>query len=300
MTTTRNTGKAKPVPTSWQLPIADYLAEQAAAGRPRQTIDLRWSHLTRTARAMRCAPAEVTTGSLIRWFKTEQQWSLETRRSVRTTLRSFFAWALEHGITQDNPALGLPRMKPVRAVARPAPDYAWKLALAGSGPRVRLMVRLAGEAGLRRAEIAQVHTRDLIEGPCGAELLVHGKGNKQRIVPLSDELAALIRAGAGGHTPNLPSKGFLFPGREDGHLSPRYVGKLIGAVLPDHWSTHTLRHRFATRAYRGTRNIRAVQQLLGHENVHTTERYTAVDDHEMRAAMMAAASPMVPRESLPL
>jgi integrase/recombinase XerC len=51
---------------------------------------------------------------------------------------------------------------------------------------------------------------------------------------------------------------------------------------------HTLRHRFASRAYRGTRNLRAVQTLLGHASIATTERYTAVDDAEMRAAMVAA------------
>ena len=51
---------------------------------------------------------------------------------------------------------------------------------------------------------------------------------------------------------------------------------------------HTLRARFATRAYRGSRNLRAVQLRLGHASIATTERYTAVDDDEMRAAMMSA------------
>jgi site-specific recombinase XerD len=49
-----------------------------------------------------------------------------------------------------------------------------------------------------------------------------------------------------------------------------------------------LRHRFASRAHRGTRNLRAVQVLLGHESISTTERYTAVDDAEIRAAMVGA------------
>jgi integrase/recombinase XerC len=53
-------------------------------------------------------------------------------------------------------------------------------------------------------------------------------------------------------------------------------------------ATDTLCHRFATRAYRGTRNLRAVQLLLGHASIATTERYVAVDDAEIRAAMVAA------------
>ncbi|WP_336622215.1 tyrosine-type recombinase/integrase [Mycobacterium marseillense] len=144
-----------------------------------------------------------------------------------------------------------------------------------------MMLRLAAEAGLRRAEIARVHRRDLTRGPAGAALLVHGKGGKLRVVPLGDDLAAAI----------VGASGYLFPGDEDGHLSPRWVGKLMAGALPDHWTAHTLRHRFATRAYRGSRNLRAVQTLLGHSSVATTERYTAVDDEEIRAAMMAAAVP---------
>jgi integrase/recombinase XerC len=59
-------------------------------------------------------------------------------------------------------------------------------------------------------------------------------------------------------------------------------------VLPEPWTMHTLRHRFASRAFRGSRNLRAVQVLMGHSSIATTERYLAVDDDEVRAAMLAA------------
>lgn len=170
-------------------------------------------------------------------------------------------------------------MRAAAPAPRPAPDAVWSAAMAGADPRVRLMLRLAAEAGLRRAEIARVHRRDLTRGAAGAELLVHGKGAKLRVVPLGDDLAVAIAA----------ADGFLFPGDDEGgHLSPRWVGKLMAGALPDHWTAHTLRHRFATRAYRGSRNLRAVQVLLGHSSGATTERYTAVDDDEIRAAAMAA------------
>jgi integrase/recombinase XerC len=81
----------------------------------------------------------------------------------------------------------------------------------------------------------------------------------------------------------------LFPnGFDDGHMTAKHLGDLVARALPDHWTMHTLRHRFSSRAYRGTRNLHAVQVLLGHESIATTERYVAVDDSEIRAAMVAA------------
>ena len=191
---------------------------------------------------------------------------------------SFFTWAHEAGHIPTNPAEHLPVMRAGAPAPRPAPDAVWNAALTEAEPRTRLMLRLAAEVGLRQSEIARVHARDLTRGPAGAQLLVHGKGSKRRVVPINDDLAGTIAA----------SRGFLFPGDEEGHLSPRWVGKLIAGALPDHWTAHTLRHRFATRAYRGSRNLRAVQSLLGHSSVATTERYTAVDADEIRAAMLSA------------
>jgi integrase/recombinase XerC len=99
-----------------------------------------------------------------------------------------------------------------------------------------------------------------------------------------------LRRGAAGHTPGMPEQGWLFPTGFGGHLTPDCVGRLVARALPDGYAMHTLRHRFATRAYRGTHNLRAVQVLLGHESIATTERYLAVDDSEMRAAMVAAGN----------
>ncbi|ARG95769.1 tyrosine-type recombinase/integrase, partial [Mycobacterium kansasii] len=145
-------------------------------------------------------------------------------------------------------------------------------ALANADRRTELMLRLAGEAGLRRAEIAQVHTADLMDG--GA-LLGHGKGGKNRVVPISTYLVALIRQAPAG---------WLFPNTPDRHLTPEHVGKIISRALPDNWTAHTLRHRMASRAFRGSRNIRAVQALLGHESILTTQRYVAICDDEIWAA----------------
>ena len=71
----------------------------------------------------------------------------------------------------------------------------------------RLMLRLGAECGLRRFEIAKVHSRDVMRDLVGWSLVVVGKGDKQRIVPIGDDLALLIRS----------AHGYLFPGRWSGH-----------------------------------------------------------------------------------
>lgn len=157
--------------------------------------------------------------------------------------------------------------------------------IARADDRTALMVRLAGEAGLRRAEVAQVHARDLMEDLTGWSLLVHGKGDRERVMTLSRPLATLLRArllAVGG--------GYAFPGDDDGHLSPRWVGRLVADALPEGWTMHTLRHRFATRFHEASgRDVFLTQEALGHASPVTTQRYVAVGRDRMRAVVEALA-----------
>jgi integrase/recombinase XerC len=288
-----------PPPGSWAPMIDDYLRHIAAAGQRPATIELRRDHLNRIARGLACPPETVTAELLVDWFGQQTHWSLETRRSYRSAARGFFTWAHTTGRTALDPANTLPRVRQIMPAPKPTPDKIWREALMAADARTRLMLRLAAEAGLRRAEIAQVHTRDVLDSVDGAQLLVHGKGGKQRVVPISDSLADALRLGAvvpisdslaDALRLGASSTGWLFPTPRGGHVTAGWVGELVKAALPGGWTTHSLRHRFATRAYRGTRNLRAVQVLLGHASIVTTERYTAVNDSEIRAAMNAAVA----------
>jgi site-specific recombinase XerD len=73
------------------------------------------------------------------------------------------------------------------------------------------------------------------------------------------------------------------------HVTADYVADRLEKCLPDGWTAHSLRHRFATAAYNATKDLRAVQQLLGHARPETTARYTLVGDDAMTAAVMAVA-----------
>jgi integrase/recombinase XerC len=114
----------------------------------------------------------------------------------------------------------------------------------------------------------------------GWSLIVVGKGNRQRVVPITQDLAAEI-ACYRGH-------GYLFPGQIDGHMSPEWVGAVLSRLMPPGYTAHKLRHRFATRGYAGTHDLRAVQEALGHASVATTQRYTAVSSREVRLVSEAA------------
>jgi site-specific recombinase XerD len=119
-----------------------------------------------------------------------------------------------------------------------------------------------------------VHSCDIGEG----SLRVTGKGDRTRVIPLHPTLEAALEG----------LDGWAFPGRfNGGHVSADKVGKTLSRLLGPGWTAHTLRHRFASRAHAADRDIRAVQELLGHAKLETTQRYTAIPDGALRAAVMA-------------
>jgi len=256
----------------WPQLIADYLTVLAAAGQRPATIRLRRHQLLRFATAY---PDPAVSGADVVEYLSRVDWQPETRRAARSALVCFYRWAHKAGSVAADPCLDLASVRVPRAVPRPCPDVIYRSALAVADVDVRLMMRLCAEAGLRRGEVAAVHGTDL--SPEG--LYVAGKGGQMRVVPLTDSLRAEVAAAG---------RGFLFPGRS-GHLTPNHVGKVIAAALPDGWTAHTLRHRFATRAYTAGHDLLAVQQLLGHASPVTTQRYVGVEPDSLFAAVTAAA-----------
>lgn len=268
---------------AWGKAIDDWLAWARSTGAPATTLTTRRQHLNHCARTVGVEdPWEVTGHQLVSWAA-GQSWASETRRCRRTTLRVFYGWAVEQGHMTASPAVALPKVAPARPNPRPAPDSIYLPALAGATVRERLILRLAAEHGLRRAEIAVVHpSRDLVEDLDGWSLLVHGKGGRERLVPLVDDVARELRA--------LP-EGWAFPGNVDGHLSPRWVGKLINRELPGDWTLHKFRHRAATRWHEASGgDVFVVQELLGHADPKTTRAYVKVRDSRLRATVNDAAA----------
>lgn len=261
---------------AWTRAIGSYCVEMQAAGWSPGTIAVRSKYLRRLQRSVpdTLGPFDLTEDDLMA-FMAHDGWSPETRKSARSSLRGFYGWAYESRRINADVSGRLPKIKVPPAEPRPAPDAALDAALERSDPRVRLMLLLAARGGLRRAEVAGLHTSHV-----GSESIrVKGKGGRVREVPIHPEVAGFLRG--------LP-EGYVFPGNHGGHLSPDRVGRLISAALGPGWTAHTLRHRFATRGYEAGHDLFSLQRVLGHASSGTTERYTATSVAAALAIVMAS------------
>lgn len=292
-------GDVRHVATGWAIAIAGFVAYMHAAGLSPHTIALRSKYLGRLAADVGHAnPWAVGPQDLLGWMA-RPGWSPETRKSARQSVVRFYGWAVDTDQIRelDSPARRLPAVSVPRGVPRPAPDRVVTPALWSSTDRDRLFVMLAAYAGLRRAEIAAVHPKDIDHDT--QQLIVRGKGRRERWVPLHPDLyaeliAELDRRAAGGvgtgyrYSRYVEPDGWLFPGRA-GHVTPDVPGRVLSRLLGEGWTAHTLRHRFATRAYAAERDLRAVQELLGHSKPETTARYVQTPPDAMRRAVDAVA-----------
>jgi integrase/recombinase XerC len=141
-------------------------------------------------------------------------------------------------------------------------------------------------SGLRISEALGLKRHDVPEPGKGDTVTVTGKGNKRRMVPVLRRVLELIADYVRACPLALPGNGPLFVGTRGGPLSPRIVqfamARLRGALgLPDTATPHALRHSFATHLLARGGDLRAIQELLGHASLSTTQVYTAVDTERL-------------------
>lgn len=259
---------------AWGKLIRQYTTHQQAAGRAHGTIRLHRYRLLDLAK-MCPDPARITTDELLALLA-NPTWAPETRKSVRSVYGVFFRWAHASGHLEEDLALGLPTVKVPQGVARPAPESVVQSALLAGDARIQLMVLLAAHAGLRCSEISRVHSRDLV----GEEIRVLGKGGKTRAVPVMGMLLDRL----------VLVDEWAFPNGLGSHLTAGHVTRLLSRALPEGWTGHTLRHRMASAAYAGTRDLLAVGAVLGHSRPETTQRYVRIPDDALRSAVAAASA----------
>lgn len=148
-------------------------------------------------------------------------------------------------------------------------------------------------SGLRIAEALSLQRKDVPAPGQSDVLVVTGKGSKTRMVPVLRSVLQLVADYVAQCPYDLPEGGPLFVGAKGGPLSPRIVQltmeRLRGALgLPDSATPHALRHSFATHLLSRGGDLRAIQELLGHASLSTTQIYTAVDTEKLLDAYKSA------------
>ncbi len=250
--------------------------------------------------------ADLDLGSLRRWLGEQNAAGLSRSTLARraATTRSFMAWALLEELIAIDPALRL--IAPKREKTLPAVLQQRQLSTlleamahdaAGGDPvalRDLAMVELLYATGIRVGELAGLDVDDINRERRTATVL--GKGDKERVVPFGVPADTALGRWVGTGRPKIykPHSGSaLFLGRRGGRVDPRTVRAVVDArlgALGDTSATgpHTLRHSAATHLLDGGADLRAVQEILGHTSLATTQLYTHVSVERLRESYRTA------------
>src|SRR5271167_4452722 len=203
-------------------------------------------------------------------------------------VRSLYRWLAQEGVVEQNPAALVSTPKLAKKLPRVPSIEEMNSVLDGQMPeaasfpeRDRLMLELLYGCGMRNSELTGINLDDI---RLSAEaILIRGKGKKERYVPFGDSvksaLAAYLPARQSMLSETRKNTAALLINQRGGRLTTRSVGRIIKKIavangLSPDVHPHTLRHAFGTHMLEEGADLRAIQELLGHERLATTQRYT--------------------------
>lgn len=265
----------------------------AQAGAAVNTIAAYRTDLTLASEVLHGRLGEATAADLETLAADWMRFAASTVARKSAALRRFFGFLVEDGLRGDDPGAALPRPSTVRAlprilshadVERLFAAIAARLARDPPDPRdlrMAALVELLYGSGLRASELMAL-PRNAIAAD-RPYLILRGKGGRERLVPISDRARAAVVAWREQVASDRP---WLFPSGK-GFLSRVRLHQLLKALAgeagipPDRISPHVLRHAFATHLLEGGADLRALQSMLGHADIATTEIYTHVDSRRL-------------------
>ena len=203
-------------------------------------------------------------------------------------VRSLYRWLAQEGEVEQNPAALVSTPKLPKKLPRVPTLEEMNSVFDGRMPEIasfperdRLMLELLYGCGIRNSELVGINLDDI--RPSAEALLIRGKGKKERLVPLGDSAAASIRDYMLERQRILESRrrscSALLINLRGGALTTRSVGRIVKAIavargLSPDVHPHTLRHAFGAHMLEEGADLRAIQELLGHARLSTTQRYT--------------------------
>lgn len=198
-----------------------------------------------------------------------------SRATYHKAMQSFYRWAAEEAFIDFNPASEIPRPKVPQGVPRAATDHQVGRVMTEAADPYRIWATLAAYSGLRCIEIHRLHREHITQ----TEIKVmRGKGEKARLVACHPLIWGTVKDLPDGPIAEVP---------DERAISLRFINHCRGPLGMRMVSLHRLRGWFATTGYRATKDIRAVQQSLGHVSPATTAGYIDVAGEQMQAVVMA-------------
>jgi integrase/recombinase XerC len=288
-------------------PVAAFRLEQQARGVSPHTLraqDGDLAKLAAHAAGNRWPGWEVAPRTLRRFALELGERGLDPASQARilSTVRAFYRWLFETRRIAANPACGL--RNPKQASRLPAfltePESAALLSFPAPHDfltaRLACLLELLYAAGLRVSELTGLDLQDLLMEQ--RTLRVLGKGRKERLVPFHEKARTVLEAYLGFRREflaahSLPPTGALFVNQRGGRLTPTSVRTFLAKALDQaavaaRVSPHALRHSFATHLLNHGMDLRAIQELLGHASLSTTQRYTHLDLEQLARTYEAA------------
>jgi integrase/recombinase XerD len=261
----------------------------AEAGAAQNTLMAYRSDLTLASAALDGGLARADAVALNRLADGWSDLAKTTVARKSAALRRFFVFLVDEGMRRDDPSAALPRPGGVQrrlprvldhdAVGRLFATLARRVEREGADADYRLLalVELLYGSGLRATELVSLDVRTIAADRPYA--ILKGKGGRERLVPVSDRARAAVVA---WKVRRGDAPGYLFPSGK-AHLSRVRLFQLLRALAaesgipPERVSPHVLRHAFATHLLEGGADLRALQTMLGHADIATTEIYTHVE-----------------------
>lgn len=282
-------------PPKWaRRPLAEYLERLLAErGLSTHTVDAYRRDLSQffdyagRAGVMSIVAIDRTTARRFLAFLATRGYARRSIARKASAVRAFFVDAARRGLVPSNPAEGLAQPKRPKTLPRavPARTLGGLLDRVGGDDaeslRDRALLELLYGSGMRVAEVTALRTQDLRDGDF---IRVRGKGEKDRLVPVGAPTRRALDAYLARGRPKLAGRAAgnrLFVGARGGALDSRGIRRVVRRRLGTF--PHALRHSFATHLLEGGADLRAVQELLGHAELATTEIYTAVTREHLRA-----------------
>jgi len=298
----------QPLPPAWRRALellGEDLLRRDAAPRTRRAYALDAAAFAVWAAAQGLEPQDVSPRAVRRWVAGLTRAGAAPSTSARklASLRSLFESQRQHGAIAQNPAelvatprkgSGLPRVLSAREAGRLLD------AIPGGDPlalRDRAMFELAYSSGLRAEELVTLGIDDVDHD--AEQIRVEGKGRKTRVVPAGEPALAALRAYLERARPELASQApagdgweasrTLFLSRSGRPLGTSDVRRRLRrwtsrAGVAGGASPHSLRHSFATHLLDGGADLRAIQEMLGHASVSSTQIYTRVESARLKSA----------------